>query len=176
MIRGEVRRAVPAIALMALLGLGTDLGHAQALSTVDAARLLARVEAIDGRCRFLDAADHDALKTFAARAEVAAAAKAAPTKPPRRWRAAVPKARPAPAAARAPASSAPPTPRPGAPPPASPAAARPPPRRPRGFPGSPAAAMAPASCNRRLPGRTSVRSSATPCGSRPIISICAVII
>src|SRR5689334_4494947 len=78
MIRGEVRRAVPAIALMALLGLGTDLGHAQALSTVDAARLLARVEAIDGRCRFLDAADHDALKTFAARAEVAAAGEGGP--------------------------------------------------------------------------------------------------
>jgi hypothetical protein len=78
MMRVEVRRAVPAIALMALLGLGIDLGHAQALSSGEAARLLARVEAIDGRCRFLDAADHEALKTFAARAEVAAAGEGGP--------------------------------------------------------------------------------------------------
>ena len=63
MIRGDGRRAVPAIVfLAALLGAATGLGHARALSSGETARLLARVEAIDGKCRFLDPADHDALK------------------------------------------------------------------------------------------------------------------
>ena len=79
MIRGDARRAVPAIVfLAALLGAATSLGHARALSSGETARLLARVEANDGKCRFLDAADHDALKILAARAEVAAAGEGGP--------------------------------------------------------------------------------------------------
>ena len=79
MIRGDARRAVPAIVfLAALLGAATSLGHARALSSGETARLLARVEAIDGKCRFLDPADHDALKILAARAEVAAAGEGGP--------------------------------------------------------------------------------------------------
>jgi hypothetical protein len=64
--------------IAALIGPGVELGHAQALSSGETARLLARIEAIDGKCGFLDPADHDALKTLAARAEVAAAGEGGP--------------------------------------------------------------------------------------------------
>jgi hypothetical protein len=79
MTRGDGRNGLTAMVFAAaLIGAGAELGHAQALSSGESARLLARVEAIDGKCRFLAPADHDALKTLAARAEVAAAGEGGP--------------------------------------------------------------------------------------------------
>jgi hypothetical protein len=66
------------IALAAVSVLGAGSSHGQALSSGETARLLARVEAIDGKCRYLSPADHDVLKTFVARAEVAAAGEGGP--------------------------------------------------------------------------------------------------
>jgi hypothetical protein len=66
------------ITLAALMLAGAGPSHAQALSSGETARVLARVQAIDGKCRYLDPADHDALKTFVARAEVAAAGEDGP--------------------------------------------------------------------------------------------------
>jgi hypothetical protein len=66
------------IAVAVVMLFGADSSHGQALSSGETARLLARVEAIDGKCRYLSPADHDALKTFVARAEVAAAGEDGP--------------------------------------------------------------------------------------------------
>jgi hypothetical protein len=79
MTSGNACRAMSAtVTLAALMLAGAGPSHAQALSTAETARLLARVQAIDGKCRYLDPADHDALKTFVARAEVAAAGEDGP--------------------------------------------------------------------------------------------------
>jgi hypothetical protein len=79
MTTGHARRTMPAmIALAAVTLFGAESGHGQALSGNETARLLARVEAIDGKCRYLGPADHDVLKTFVARAEVAAAGEGGP--------------------------------------------------------------------------------------------------
>jgi hypothetical protein len=79
MTTGHARRITPAmIALAAVTLLGSGYSDGQALSSGETARLLARVEAIDGRCRYLSPADHDMLKTFVARAEVAAAGEGGP--------------------------------------------------------------------------------------------------
>src|SRR5262245_57293405 len=72
----RIMPAMFAVAAVTLLGAGSS--HGQALSSGETARLLARVEAIDGKCRYLSPADHDVLKTFVARAEVAAAGEGGP--------------------------------------------------------------------------------------------------
>src|SRR5262249_48768299 len=78
MTAGHARCATSAmIALAAALSSAPDLA-AQALSSGETARLLAPVEATDGRCGYLGRADQDALKTFAARAEIAAAGEGGP--------------------------------------------------------------------------------------------------
>jgi hypothetical protein len=79
MTTGQARRIMPAVIALAALALaGADEGHGQALSSGETARLLARVEAINGKCGFLSPADQDVLKTFVARAEVAAAGEGGP--------------------------------------------------------------------------------------------------
>jgi len=79
MSTGHARRIMPAVIALAAVALaGADAGHGQAMSSGETARLLARVEAINGRCGFLSPADHDVLKTFVARAEVAAAGEGGP--------------------------------------------------------------------------------------------------
>jgi hypothetical protein len=79
MTTGHALRTMPAmIALAAATLLGAGSSHGQAMSSGETARLLARVEAIDGKCRYLSPADHDVLKTFVARAEVAAAGEGGP--------------------------------------------------------------------------------------------------
>jgi hypothetical protein len=76
---GHARRTMPAmIAVAAVTLFGAGSSHGQALSSAETARLLARVQAIDGKCGYLSPADHDVLKTFAARAEVAAAGQGGP--------------------------------------------------------------------------------------------------
>jgi hypothetical protein len=76
---GHARRTMPAmIAVAAVMLSGAQSSYGQVLSSGETARLLARVEAIDGKCRYLGPADHDVLKTFVARAEVAAAGEDGP--------------------------------------------------------------------------------------------------
>jgi hypothetical protein len=75
----HARRTMPAmIAVAAVMLSGAQSSYGQVLSSGETARLLARVEAIDGKCRYLGPADHDVLKTFVARAEVAAAGEDGP--------------------------------------------------------------------------------------------------
>jgi len=56
-----------------LLAMGPHAASAAGLRPSDAVRLLARSRTVDERCQYLDAADHQQLADFVARAEVAAA-------------------------------------------------------------------------------------------------------